>query len=515
MADLVYRGNLKSTSFPFLSELFGRSIIVKGQDQNYIGGLATKESLDSSVGVPQIYYCHNVVPIDNGYKSVGYIDYSTTAYPSTAGFNSVHTIRTGSGDSALLSTDSVGNVYVMEKGSSTWAIPTGAPAPASIVGKRVTTAFVSGVTYIYFSTVGCYTYDWGTNAFSSVALAGLVAADILGVVGNVGYLIAYSVDAVAWSSTVDPTDFVPSLITGAGGGNVEGVRGEIVTAEEVYGGILIFAQNNCVAAVYSNNVRYPYTFSPVTGAGGLTDASYTAHETGSSALYAYTTSGLQQITLKSAVVVFPEVTDFLSGSLLEDYNETFNELELIDAAGAELRKLITLVGDRYLIISYGVSELTHALYYDTAYKQFGRLKTTHTDCFEFTSYNAGTVEVPKRSIAFIDSGGGIKVLNSDIVADNSSGVLLLGKFQFIRTRLLTMQQVELENVNQGDTFNLYLLPSFDGKTLEAAVTGYPLASSGKTRRYGFHKTGLNHTIAWVGAFAAVSFVLTMTVHGAR
>jgi hypothetical protein len=515
MADLVYRGNLKTSSFPFLSELFGRSIIVKGPDQNYVGGLAAKESLDSSVGVPQIYYCHNVVPIDNGYKSVSYIEYTAAAYPSTAGFQQPLVIRDGSGNSAQLAVDLVGNVYVMERGTNTWQIPTGAPSAALISGKRVTATLVSGVTYIYFANVGCYTYDWGTNAFTSVTLTGLTAADVIGVVGNSGYLLAYSIDAFAWSSTIDPTDFTPSLVTGAGGGNVEGARGKIVTAEEVYGGIIVFCEENAVAAIYSGNSRYPYNFTAITGAGGLTNPFHTAQDTGSGSVYAYTTSGLQLMNLKQAQPVFPECTDFLSGSLLEDYNELTNELELIDASGQELLKRLALIADRYLIISYGTDELTHAIYYDTAYKQFGRLRIDHTDCFEFVAYATNSVEVPKRSIAFLGKGGSIHILNSDIIAADSNGVMLLGKFQYVRTRLLTMQQIEFENVNPGDTFNLYLLPSFDGKTLESAVAGYPLQSSGKTRRYGFRSTGLNHTIAAVGAFTAVSFVLTMTVHGAR
>ena len=515
MADLVYRGNLKTASFPFLSELFGRSIIVKGQDQNYVGGLASKESLDSSVGVPQLYYCHNVVPIDNGYKSVAYIEYTTAAYPSTAGFSQSNVIRDGAGNSAQLAIDAVGNVYVLEKGTTVWTLPAGSPVAASVVGKRITVSLVSGTTYIFFENVGCYTYNWGTSTFSSVTLTGLTIANIIGIVGNVGYLLAYSTDAIAWSSTTDPTDFIPSLITGAGGGNVEGARGKIVTVEEVYGGIIAFCEENAVAGVYSGNARYPYNFTAITGAGGLTNPFHTAQDTGSGAVYAYTTSGLQIINLKQAQPVFPEATDFLSGGLLEDYNELDNELVLEDASGQELIKRLTLIADRYLIISYGITQLTHALYYDIGYKQFGRLRINHTDCFEFVSYNNGTVEVPKRSVAFLGAGGSINILNTDIVATGSSGVMLIGKFQYVRTRLLTMQQVELENVNVGDTFNLYLFPSLDGKTLSPAVTGYELASSGKTRRYGFRNTALNHTIGFVGAFTAVSFVLTMTVHGGR
>lgn len=512
MADIVYRGNLKAASFPFLSELFGRSVIMKGPDQNYIGGLAAKESLDSAIGVPQIYYCHNVVPIDNGYKSVGYSTYAPAAFPSTARFGQVVNLRDDQGNAAQITSGISGNVYVMERGSTTWVVPGGAPI---VPGKRITAAYVSGLTYIYFAGVGCYTYDWGTASLIPVTLLGLTASDVLGIVGNSGYLIAYSINAIAWSSTADPTDFVPDLTTGAGGGSVEGIDGNIVTAEEVYGGLIIFAERNAVAGVYSGNARYPYQFTAITGSGGLTSPNHTAQDVGSGSIYAYTTSGMQILNLKSAAAVFPEATDFLSGSLLEDFNELTNEFITETVSGQELLKHIAYIAGRYLVISYGSDALTHALIYDAAYKQFGRLRVDHTDCFEFFNYPVGTAEIPKKSIGFITANGEIKILNTDIEFSGSYGVLILGKFQHMRSRVITMQGVELENVNPGATFDLILFPCLDGKTFEEAVPGYLDGNSGKTRRYRFRKTALNHSILWKGNFTAVSFVLTYTVHGAR
>lgn len=515
MADVTYRANLKAGSFPFLSELSGRSIIVRGQDQNYIPGLAAKDAIDSVAGIPQIYYAHNVIPTDSGYKSIGYNEFTAPSHPSTAGFDSVHVLRDDAGNSALFSVDAVGNCYVMETGSSVWSTPTTPPAAASIAGKRVTIAFVSGVTYIYFANVGCYTYSFSTNAMSSVTLTGITASDILGLVGNSGYLIAYSVDAFAWSSVTDPTDFTPSLTTGAGGGNVEGVRGKIVTVEEVYGGLIVFASDNAVAVQYSGNPRYPYNFTTIPGAGGLADPNYITSDVGSGTIYAYTDSGIQSITLRNATTVFPEVTDFLSGSLFEDYNTATDTLEITDASGSVVQKRVVLIADRYVIISYGVEKLTHALYYDTAYKQWGRLKIEHTDCFEFMQYPSAVTELPKRSIAFLTAGGGIYILNSDIVNSAADGVMLLGKYQYVRSRLLQLQQVEFENVNTGDSFDLLLLPSLDGKNFEPAVSGYMSMGLGKYRKYNFHSTGVNHTVVCKGAFNAVSLVLTFNVAGAR
>lgn len=512
MADIVYRGNLKTAGFPLLSELFGRSVIVKGQDQNFVSGLAAKESIDSSVGVPQIYYAHNVVPTDAGYKSVSIDEAIEPAYATTAGFTDVLVIRDGAGDSALLTSDAVGNVYVMETGTTTWVIPAGAP---SALNRRITVAFVSGVTYIYFSNLGCYVYDFSTNTLTLTVLAGLTAADIIGIAGNSGYLLAYSEDAIAWSSTIDPTDFTPSLTSGAGGGNVEGIRGAIVTIEEVYGGLIVFAANNAVAANYSGNPRFPYSFVPIPGCGGLATHHNVAGDTGSGMLYAYTESGMQSITLRSATTVFPEVTDFISGSLFEDFNETSNELILIDASGFEIIKRVVLIADRYLVISYGLTSLTHALFYDISYKQWGRLKVDHADCFELLEYPLANTEIPKKSVAFLTAGGGISVLNTDILNPNASGVMILGKFQYVRSRMLQLQEVQFENVNQGDTFNLYDMPTLDGKNFITTVPGYLYASAGKLRDYRFSNIAMNHSILCKGAFNAVSFQLTFNVAGAR
>jgi len=515
MADVTYRGNLKAASFPFLSELFGKSVIVRGQDNNYVQGLAAKEALDSSVGVPQIYYCHNVIPTDSGYKSVSYDTLVESERPITSGFEQRVTIRDSAGNSGILATDAVGNCYMLETGSVVWSSPSTPPTPSAVAGKRVTAAFVSGVTYIYFAGVGCYTYNFTTNAMSSVTLTALVAADILGLVGAQGYLIAYSVDSVAWSSTVDATEFTPSLTTGAGGGQVEGVRGVIVTVEEVFSGLIIFASDNAVAMQASGNPRFPFQFTAIPGAGGLSNPDYTTSDTGNGTVYAYTESGVQSITLRGAQLVFPEVTDFLSGSLFEDYNELSDELELTDASGTEVKKRITLISDRYVIISYGLQKLTHALYYDIAYKQWGRLKVEHSNCFEVIEYQSAATELPKKSIAFLTSSGAIKVMNSDIVNPNANGVMLLGKFQYVRTRVLQLQGVEFENVNQGDSFTLLDLPSLDGKNLQAAIAGYLAQSTGKFREYKFHNTAMNHTLVAKGAFSAVSFQLTFNVGGGR
>lgn len=513
MSDVVYRANLKAASFPFLSELFGRSIIVKGPDQTSPIGKSEPGTTDTAnQGTPQIYYCHNVLPTDNGYKSIGY---TTVTAATGSTFSKVIGIHDSTGASANLAVTSSGVLYVMQYGSTVWTAVGTPPVAATIAGKRMTVGFVAGVSYIYFEGVGGYTYDFTTNNMTATAFtwdAPLTDADILGLTSNRGYLIAYTTDSVLWSSLVDPTDFVASLATGAGGGLLEGARGIIVTIESVYGGFLIFTNGNTVSAIASDNTRFPYNFMEVVGAGGLLDPEFVSYDANSNSVYSYTTAGMQQVSVKGATVVFPEVTDFLSGGLLEDYNETTNVLTLTDTAGVVLQKRLVVIASRYVVISYGISSLTNALVYDSGYKQWGRLKIDHVDCFEF---DRQSVETPRKSLSFLGSDGSIKTVNMDILNSSANGVMLLGKMQYVRTRLLQLQRVAFENVNTGDSFTLLDLPAADGKNFGNALSGYLAVSSGKYREYLFHNTALNHTLVFKGSFNAVCVVLTFNVTGAR
>jgi len=515
MADIVYRANLKAASFPMLSEQQGRSIIVRQQDQNFIQGLAAKEALESSIGVPQIYYAHNVMATEHGYQSVGYTQRTNNAeLPGDFDFLSIHIIRDSLGNVAHIANTLSGKVYIFTLVSGKWEPVAGAPAANTVAGKRVTVATASGVSYIYFANTGCYFYDFTAATLVAVTLTGVDATTILGIVGSFGYLLAYSKDAIAWSSTIDATDFVPSLETGAGGGNVEVAKGAIKLVETVYGALIIFTSSNAVAAVYSGNIRYPFNFSEILGAGGLSNTEYVSYAEGS-ALYAYTTSGLQAVNAKTATSIFPEVTDFLSGSRLEDFDEITDTFSVITTSGA-IQKRLAIIANRYVILSYGAANtLTHAIIYDIAYKQFGRLKIDHVDCFEFQLYDQTTLEVPRKSIGFLQANGTIKVVNFDIEQPAHTGVLLLGKFQYVRTRLLQLQAVELENIDAAAPFSCIDLPALDGKTFQAPVVGYLAVTSAKYRRYNFHTTGINHSILCKGQFSLVSVVLTFNVHGGR
>lgn len=515
MGDVTVRVNLKTASFPLLSELSGQSVVVKKQDQNYIPNLAPKESVDSVMGIPQVMYAHNVMPNDSGYQSVAH----TIIIPDTSILSgsvvSSQSIIASNGETVQLVFTTTGKLYTFKRSNSDWVeITTTPPAAGTVAGKLMSVAYVSGVTYIYFSGVGCYTYDYATNATIATTLTGLTASTILFIVAARGYLLAFSTTDVAWSSTITATDFTPSLTTGAGGGALEAAKGVIVFGVAVTGGVIIFTANNAVAAIASDNPRYPFNFVEIIGSGGLSNTNFVSTDSGTGTVYAYTTSGLQTVTLKQATPVFPEVTDFLSGSEIEDFNTSTLTLSS-SYINTVLEKRLVLIASRYLVLSYGVGSLSHALVYDLVYKQWGKLKIAHADCFEFTLFDQSIYETPRKSIGFCTTGGKVTVVNFELDAAASDAVLVLGKFQYVRDRMFALQMVEVENVRAEAKFALYDFPTLDGKTFLTPKTGYLQITGEYVRVYRFHVTGKNHTLALVGSFNAVSLQITGNITGAR
>jgi len=512
MAQVKYRGNLSAKWFPFVSEWFGRSVIVQQQDQNFNRQVTSDQDLDKDRGIPQVYYCHNVMPSAEGLQSVGYLN---PVYGNMTGMNNIVTLRDTSGNSVLYARDGAGNSYVCAYGAVVWTPITSPPGTA---GVRYTIATVNGQTYIMYSTVGLYTYTGG--ALVHVGFNGLTEANVLGITSANGYMIAYSATSIAWSSTVvdpvitDPIDFTPSQITGAGGGSVQAVKGKIALCIPHFLGFIIYTNVNAVAAVYSGNVNYPYNFREVVGSGGMSNPNYVDYDPNSGNHFAYTTSGIQIVSVSATQTVMPEATDFLAGKYFEDFNEqtkTFSSVALT----APMQKNLTIVADRYLVLSYGITSLTHALVYDTIMKRYGKLKVPHTSCFEYRLSTPETIDNPRDSLAFMQDSGAIVVVDFNYASQVGDGVLLLGKYQFERTNLLQLQEVHLENIRAGNNLSVSDWPTMDGKNFLTPIPGTLTVNNGNFRQYNVHNTALNHSIMLIGNFFLTSVMLTFNVHGMR
>lgn len=501
MAQIVYRGNISAKSFPFLSENFGRSVIVPGPDQAFNRQLYASADDDKNIGIPQFYYAHNVMPTPEGIQSVGY---SVLVNGIQSNMIHIDLLQNIAGEKIYLGRTGAGDFYVLQGGI--WV-------PKGSYPGQVTFAFVAGITYVYVAGIGCMYYDFSTNAFVPVVLAGLNVTGVdavRGICAAAGYMIAWTYNFVAWSSLVDPTDFVPSLITGAGGGAVEGAKGKVNFCVPNLLGFVVYTDSNAVAALYSGNARYPFNFREIVSSGGLDSLDLIAMDSQSGNHYAYTTSGLQLVSSSVATVIYPEITDFVSGLIFEDFDTSTN-LFTRQVLLSTMRKRINVISDRYFVISYGVQALTHAIVLDLAQKRYGKLKITHTKAFEFQLPSVEIRETPRQSIGFLQQDGTIRILQFNVNFP-AQGVLVLGKYQYVRSRLLTLDLIELEDVEPGTDFQVVLQTAIDGKNFYN-TTPAPILAAGELRKYGTNETGRNHSIVCKGQFHLNTVQLTFHTNG--
>jgi len=512
MAQQVYRANLLSANFPFLSENFGRTVIVGNIDQN-VAKSADPSGQDKThnAGIPQMYYCHNVMPSQQGIQSISYSQRTAAVVGLASNFVGVISLRDALGNSAYLGYTYGGDFYIAKAPFDTWQFVVTIP---EAVNKLVTRAYAQGVTYIYVANSACYRYDFSTDQLVEVTLNGLTASAIKGVTSLAGYLIVWSDDTVAWSAAADPTDFLPSLSTGAGSGAVEGAAGSILVCAAAHAGLLAYTTGNVIAVTYTGNAQFPFIFRALPNSGGLKSATHIDYDSQAGQQYAYTTSGFQLFDVQKAQTVLSDLTDFIAGSVFETCDAVsgiFTKTTL--SANASLVKAIKFIANRYLVASYGITSFTHAIVYDTQLKRFGKLKINHVQCTDLL-LGEDSHDVPRSSIGFLQTTGAIKYVNFDANAAASDAVALLGKYQLSRSHTLQLLGVELENVEAGDDFTLRDFLTIDGKN----ATQHTLSlteEEGMYRRYDTRLSAKNHSLMLTGAFSLNSLILTFSLGGRR
>lgn len=510
MAQQKYTVNLLDTVYPLLSNLQTRTVIgtVVGQ-----APAATER--------PSVAYMHNVMPTRYGMQAVGYLQVSGSAYtpslPSTY-LTDIITAFSREGDRMYLGFSAGGNILKLTPtGGTAWTNQGALPGVAAFAPvfdyTKVTAAVVNGQSYFFYAGFGMFEHSTTSSAFFGVAVPALTTADVLGIVASSGYLIAYTADSIAWSSTIDPTDFAPSKVTGAGGGRVAGTDGDIlfVTANSL--GILVYTENNVIAGTYTGNALYPFKFREVDNSKGGVDKDLVAYEANSSNQFVYSKAGLQSVTSQKADMFLPEVTDFLAGKIFEDFNNTTNELEITTLLAAEkLKKRIKYIASRYIVISYGLpsTKFTHALVVDTALNKVGKLKISHIDVFEYVGTQ---VDAAQESMAFLDDTGVVLALSFTSIAARS-GTLIMGKLQATLSRFLGLMEVEVENIPDGAALQVLSSASLDGKNF-TNVLGTIATNDPDVRKYNFRSSAKTHNIIVIGEFDLVTLLVAYRIEGKR
>lgn len=515
MAQSFFKIDIKSEKFPLLAEKQTRTImeIVRAETP-------TKDDL---VG---IQYCHNVMPTLEGMQSVGFI--TAVVDSPDVGAEFFHDTRTvyaqdsealhpRRGERLTMAWDTAGDVYVLIDFISSWLKLASSPVVGpNFSGNDITIGTVDGVSYIFYSEQTCYVFDITTLLLVETPLTGLTLDEVLGVVGSSGYLIAYSKNAIAWSSTVTPTDFAPG-IGGAGGGNVAGIQGNIIFGISNTLGILLFTEANCISATYTGNSDFPFKFRPIADAKGGVNLDRVAYEPDTNDIFAYTKAGLQQVNATKADTILPEVTDFLAGGRFDFFNVITQEYTTVSVPPATtIRKKVKYIASRYLVISYdlgtGTGTFTFALIYDLALNRLGKIFLEHVDVFDYVG-GSQQDEVSKQSIAFLTNKGEVLLVDFNVETP-ATGVLILGKVGISRTRMMSLLGVTTENVLEGAAFTVGSLVALDGKN-GVYVEGTLSSTEPNQREHKFKNVGKNHSIVYEGQFNINTALVRYTVNGRR
>ncbi|MNT42897.1 hypothetical protein D3C72_1793370 [compost metagenome] len=126
----------------------------------------------------------------------------------------------------------------------------------------------------------------------------------------------------------------------------------------------------------------------------------------------------------------------------------------------------------------------------------GKVRIQHTSCFELRSLNSEVTEIPRDAIAFLQRDGTVKVLDFSLNDLAEDSVLIMGKFQYVRQKMLELNSLEVETIESPDAFTALALPSLNGKTFNQAVEGYPMEVANGYRKFTWDGA-IGTNVSWI------------------
>jgi len=549
MSQIILRANLMAGDFPLCSRFQGNTVLFGQYDQKspQASGAAIGTGKDNDE-VPEAYYMHNVLPTVHGYKSVAY---QTIINPPISGgirFTRIIAMRDSDEpkdkDRGYIGITADARTFLISTLNTQWVDITPAGQPIC----DVTVATVAGMTYIFYANWGMFWVDMDINVLIPMTLTGLTTAitNIVGITSSNNYLILHDGFSIYWSNPLSATDFTPSLITGAGSEIPSTVGGLIKAIYPLSTGFAIYSTSNIVLSLYTGNTRYPWIFKEANNSAGIDVLTDVAPAGDNGTNYAWTSGGLLQVSLQGCTPVYPAATDFLSGAIFEDYDPLTKALNT-QYLTKPLKVQLLFSSARLLVISYGISSLTHCIVYDTVLKRAGKLKIPHVTAFDFMmdysgsgvpwkdktlfNWNSGNnattgwnqvkrlsadAAIPRHTLAFVQEDGSIKLAMLDYGNFTADAVLILGKYQLTRTQLITVQEVDVETIDpENSNFKLSLISTVRifGELVTSTTSLY--TPSMYSRIYPARVTGITHSLRVEGSFNLVSVTFRFSKAGRR
>lgn len=539
MSRIPIRLTLDSANVPMLSSQSGPTVVPVKEGMAKLRSETKPTDVPWELTEPQLIFAENVMPIPRGLTSISYA-VKVSGIPGVTTFYKAGLYRTSTNAVGYWALTTNGKLYTSPVTGVVWTDRTVGAWPATI---DITVAKINGSTYFYVSFYGCYKFnDDGT--ITAVVLTGLTASSIKGIAAATGRLFAYTSTFLHYCSEVSLFDFTPSLATGAGSTQIQYVRGDILFAEGTSFGLFIYSKENVVSCQETGNTVAPYLFTEVENSAGLANGELIASAPGLDSVYAFGSGGLQLVSVKAAVPIFPEISDFMALRSIESYNYTTHRIEKSSFL-ARLKVKISYVCSRYLVISYGVSALTFLLVYDSALRRWGKLRKDHVDVFTVSeALTAGgylqfdqmvipgnTVLIPadetkvqveailsnQETFAVMEANGSISLVDFNLFgAIQSTSVAVFGRVQLRRGRDCTVHEAWLEGLSGGGDFSFVGdSASVRGATFSAPAAMYldTYDADSMSAVYLGSTVGTNHNLHIEGMFDLTGLTLTLVPEG--
>ena len=528
------RLNLQSAYLPFLSTYIGDNVLRSTElDKNFVvrNRFVGAEQQDKDIGIPMPTYGENILPTSLGWESVSY----SVKVPSKANatFDQIFNLKSGTENNVLYS-PSHGKNYISYAGS--WV----EGPPSTNFSGMVTVAYTKLRSFIFFQKQKVLEYNFSDKGFYNVTLAGLDIKNIDGITAANNALIAWNETTIFWSSFLDPVDFTPSLSSGAGSQNPTQVRGKIVACLPAADGFIIYTTANAIFVSWTDNIRFPWKFTEIKGSSGITSPEHVTYEANYDGHFAWTVNGLQLVTRTGAKPVFTELTDFLTGNLVEEYigptpNQSHVNLAgefnsgtqtwLDKVGGPQLTQQIKLsknpwvklsfIGARYFILSYGYREegiYDWAVVYDTSLDRYGKLKIRHVDAFNYVTQSNEEFTV-KDSIGFLQQNGQIRVVDFSL-PNKGLGILIYGRLREAHGKWIELSDIDIQTVKE-DTPSLVLFPTYDGLNPETPEFPFLALDTRNKKHWNSRLAGANVSLMFAGSFSITSLEVTFKPLGDR
>lgn len=563
MAVQRFKLSLNAATFPLLSTNASRAVCIPALDgpaRTPRAFMGSDENIDYNI--PQIIYCENVLPTRQGIKSVGY--QQVIAPTVNIDFDSVFPLRDADENTVLYS-PSKGKNYIYDDVAGAWStedIPTiwGLTLAAGSVpaDSKVTYAYVDGKTFVCYSRLKSTTsvdmsiMQWDSATKSLIPATPVITnlpfpvGEIDGISSSSGYLLVWSGLTIAWApfngAAFDYTIYANGNFTGAGYQIPEDVQGPITAIIAMAGGFIAFTTRNAIGCSYhSQTITAPWVFREIPDAGGMESYEQATVEGSLGRLVAYTSAGMQSISLNSAELAYPAVGDFIASRSTERYDSGSHSL-ISGTTSVDLFTKITAVGNRYVVISYGYypGTFSFALIYDLGLKRWGKLRIVHRDCFYYTqkpvaadmtyamlldvsytdtlplqydqmSVEPSAVTAAPHALAFLKATGEVVLgIWSDETRAQDEAVAIIGRIQLSRSSNVQFNTVEAEGLKSGE---IEIMPSYDGRNLATAEVLTTIERDGDFLKAGSMIDCKNFNIVVEGTFDLSTIIIEGTTTG--